>query len=191
MPSPALPGLFFCFAACVLLIFASISAPTWNAISYMNVDRGGSVVKFGIFGWTGSDTHVGYRIPSSILGYNDTRLNGALYHNLTYTFILIPIAAALSGLAVLFGLCQSRIGSIFLSLSAALAGVVTLVAWVLEMVYFGVARTRINNHSSYTATFGNANWLVLGALIALALGLCTGVFGFCGSYRRRRTTDRV
>lgn len=69
MPSPALPGLFFCAAACVLLVFASVSAPTWNDISYMNVERGGETIKFGIFGWTGSETHIGYRIPTSVLGY--------------------------------------------------------------------------------------------------------------------------
>jgi len=194
MPSPALPGLFFCAAACVLLVFASVSAPTWNDISYMNVERGGETIKFGIFGWTGSDTQLGYRIPSSVLGYSDSRVNGRVMHNLTYTFILIPIAAGFAGLAVLFGLCgsaYSRIGTVFMSLAAALATVITLVAWVLEMVYFGITRNRINRYApgDTEATFGNANWLVLGAMVSLFLGFCTGVFGICGRYRR--TTERV
>ncbi|KAH7104446.1 pali-domain-containing protein [Auriculariales sp. MPI-PUGE-AT-0066] len=196
MPSPALPGLFFCFAACVLLVFASISSPTWEKISYLNVRRGGGDdLHFGIFGYTGSETHVGYRISPSVIGYNDSKMNSSVWHNLTYTFILIPIAAGFSGLAVIFGLCamRSRIADIFLSLTAALAALITLIAWVLEMVFFGVMRNRINHHSpgGYDATFGNANWLVLGALIALILGFCTGLFGIClpGYHRRRR--DRV
>ena len=69
MASPALPGLFFCFAAMVLLIFASVSAPTWNDISYLDVTRPGGNVHFGIFGYTGTGTHVGYRVSPSAIGY--------------------------------------------------------------------------------------------------------------------------
>ena len=46
-------------------------------------------------------------------------------------------AAGLSGLAVLFGLCGAayhRAGTIFMMLVSALAFLVTLVVWVVEMV---------------------------------------------------------
>ena len=81
----AIPGLFFVFAAAVLLVFvrlafpsrslsyvystgqltqASVSAPTWNSVSFLNTEG----IHFGVFGYTGSDTHVGYRFPNPI-GY--------------------------------------------------------------------------------------------------------------------------
>ncbi|KZV85811.1 pali-domain-containing protein [Exidia glandulosa HHB12029] len=190
MASPALPGLFFCFAACVLLVFACVSAPTWEKISFMNVDTGGSTLHFGVFGYTGSGTHVGYRFPPSLLGFEDTRLNSGVIHNLTFVLILHPIAAGLAGLAVIFGLCgaaYSRIGTIFMSISAALATLVTLVVWVIDMVLWGLARNRINGHTGAHATYGNANWLVLGALVSLFIGFCAGTVGICGRYRNRRT----
>ncbi|EJD39026.1 pali-domain-containing protein [Auricularia subglabra TFB-10046 SS5] len=190
MASPAIPGLFFCFAACVLLVFACVSSPTWEKISFLNVRFAeGNVLRFGVFGFTGSGTHVGYRFPAELLGFEDTRLSSGVIHNLTYVLILHPIAAGLAGLSVLFGLCgaaYSRVGTIFMSLSAALATLVTLVVWVVDMVLWGIARNRINDHgpAGTRATYGNANWLVLGAFVALLLGFCAGAVGSCGRYRR-------
>ena len=41
-------------------------------------------------------------------------------------------------------------------------------AWVLSMVLFGVARGRFDEQA-IEATWGNANWLALGALVALTI----------------------
>lgn len=189
MASPALPGLVFCFIATVLLVFASVSSPTWEAISFLNVFSGGRTTHFGVFGYTGSKAHVGYNFPPSLLGYNDSRLNSDVIHNLTFVMVLHPIAAGLAGLAVIFGLCgaaYSRIGTIFMSLTAALATVITLVVWVIDMVLWGIARNRINNHgpAGTRATYGNANWLVLGAFVALLFGFCSASLGCFGRFRR-------
>lgn len=62
----ALPGLFFCFAACVLLIFVSVSPPTWESVYFLNAGTG---VRFGVFGYTGSKTSVGYYFPAPLNGY--------------------------------------------------------------------------------------------------------------------------
>jgi hypothetical protein len=120
---------------------------------------------------------------------SDNRLNSGVIHNLTKTLILHPIAAGLSGLAVLFGLCgvgYHRSGTVLMSLSALLAFLVTLVIWVIDMVLWGIARSRIRDAagSDGAAQYGNANWLTLGALVALALAFCTGVCGSFGRYRR-------
>jgi len=40
MPSPALPGLFFCAAACVLLIIATVSVPIWDDVYFLEVRNG-------------------------------------------------------------------------------------------------------------------------------------------------------
>jgi len=177
----AVPGLFFTFAAMVLLIIASVSAPTWNSVSFLNV--GG--LHFGVFGFTGSQTHVGYNFPAPV---GDSKLNDGTFFNLTQTLILIPIAAGLSGLAFLFGVCGAgyhRIGTVLMSLVSALAMLITLVAWIIEMVLFGIARHR-SRERGVDATFGNANWLVLGALVALFLGFLAATCGIFGSYRSRR-----
>ncbi|KAI0674969.1 pali-domain-containing protein [Trametes maxima] len=181
----ATPGLFFAFAAMVLLIFASVSAPTWERISFLDATTAGATTHFGVFGYTGSKTHVGWFFPGAL---GDSRINDNLFHNLTYVLILIPIGAGLSGLAVLFGLCGAayhRAGTVFMTLLAALAFLVTLVAWVIEMVLFGIARHHMRDRA-IDATWGNANWIVLGALVSLFLGFFASLCGSFGRYSRRR-----
>jgi hypothetical protein len=114
-------------------------------------------------------------------------LTSSTIHNLTYTLILHPIAAGLSGLAVLFGLCGSdynRSGTVLMALCSSLAALVTLIAWVLDMVLFSIARHEFRK-LGFRSQYGNAIWLTLGALAALALGFCTSTMGIFGSYRRR------
>lgn len=197
--SAALPGLFFCFAAMVLLIFVSpdlesylsssdlnitfsqvsVSAPTWNAISFM--DAGG--LSFGVLGYTGSTTHVCYYFPVSVPGVDEN-----VMHNLTCALILYPIAAGLAGISVLLGICGAtyhRAGTVFMSLAAALALLCTLIAWIISTSLFGVERTKLRDNG-INAAWGNATWIGLGALVALFLGSCTAACGVFGSYRRTR-----
>ena len=70
-------------------------------------------------------------------------------------------------------------------LVSALAFLVTLVVWVVEMVLFGVARERMRDRG-LDASWGNANWLVLGALVALFLAFFASLCGSFGRYGRRR-----
>jgi len=145
-------------------------------------------MRYGVFGFTGSKTQIGYN-------FSDDRLNTGILHNLTKTLILHPIAAGLAGMAVLFGLCgaaaRHRAGTVFMTLLAGLAALITLVAWVIDMVLFGIARHRFRD-DGVPAQYGNANWLTLGALVALLLGFCAsacGVFGrYGGRYGRRGDT---
>ena len=65
----ALPGLFFCFVACLLLIFVSVSPPTWESVYFLNAGIGAGRVRFGVFGYTGSSTTVGYYFPASFGGF--------------------------------------------------------------------------------------------------------------------------
>ncbi|KAF8758597.1 Pali protein [Rhizoctonia solani] len=169
MASPALPGLFFCFAACVLLVIVTVSAPIWNDVSFLNASVGGREIHFGVFG--------------------TDNLNTTTIRNLTYIMVLHPVAAGLAGLAVIFGLCgaaYSRVGTIFMSLAAALATICTLIVFVIDMVLWGIARNRIRDEGA-SANYGNANWMVAGALAALLLGFCSAALGSCGRFSRRRT----
>lgn len=184
----ALPGLFFCFAACVLLVFVSVSPPTWNSVYFLNAGTGAGRVRFGVFGYTGSSTSVGYYFPAPFNSYNDGRLSSSTIHNLTFTLILHPIAAGLSGLAVLFGICGAayhRSGTVFMALVSGLAFLCTLVAWIIDMVLWGIVRNVLRDNG-VSAQYGNANWLTIGALVSLFIGFFTGACGIFGSYRKRR-----
>jgi len=186
--SPALPGLFFCFAATVLLIFVSISSPTWEQISFLNVGSGGRVTRFGVFGYTGSGISIGYYFNARGWPDNAALINTTVIHNLTKLLILHPIAAGLAGLSVIFGLCGAcyhRVGTVFMALLAGLATVITFVIWVIDMVLFGIVRNRYRDQG-IPAQYGNANWLTLGAVIALLLATCTGACGIFGRYSYRR-----
>ena len=70
-----------------------------------------------------------------------------------------------------------------MTLTSGLAFLVTLVAWVIEMVLFGVARHRMRDRG-INATWGNANWLVLGALVALFIAFFVSLCGSFGRYRK-------
>ncbi|EIN12013.1 pali-domain-containing protein [Punctularia strigosozonata HHB-11173 SS5] len=185
--SAAYPGLFFCFAAMVLLIFVSVGAPTWDKIGFLKANIDGTK-RFGVFGYTGTSSTVGWHFQQSILGFDDHRLNHGVVHNLTFVLILLPIAAGLSGLAVLFGLCGAhyhRSGTVFMSLAAALATLCTLVGFIIELVLFGIAEHEFHKRG-FSAKYDNATWMTLGALVALLVGWCTSLFGVFGHYRRRR-----
>ncbi|KAF8271242.1 pali-domain-containing protein [Lactarius quietus] len=183
MASPAIPGLFFCFVATVLLVIVSVSAPTWNSVYFLRASNGGLSYHFGVFGYTGSQTRLGYRFPIST-----SELSSSTIHNLTFTLVLHPIAAGLSGLALLFGLCGAgyhRAGTVLMALSSSLAALVTFIAFILDIALFSIARHEFRKFG-WSSQYGNALWMTLGALVALLLGICTAGCGVFGSYKRRR-----
>lgn len=184
--SAAVPGLFLTFAATVLLVFVCVSSPTWEQISFLNVGTGANQIRYGVFGHTGSDIGIGY----DFVGTNASRINTTVVNNLTKALILHPIAAGLAGLAFLFGLCGAayhRVGTIFMTLLSGLAALVTLVVFIIDMVLFGIVRNRYRDEN-IPAQYGNANWLTLGALVALLIGFCASACGSFGRYRRSRAT---
>jgi len=197
MASPAVPGLLLCFAAMVLLIFASVSVPVWNDVYFLNANINGRVIRFGVWGFTGSQKHLGYTFDPTVLGFSSDKLNSAIIHNLTFVLVLHPVAAGLAAIAVLFGLCgaaYNRFGTILMSLAAAVATLVTLVVWIIDMVLWGIARDRIRSDGppGSTAQYGNAVWFTLAAFVALMIGFCASSVGACGRYSRGgRFTNKV
>ena len=73
-----------------------------------------------------------------------------------------------------------------MTLTSALALLTTIAVWVIEMVLFGVARDHIRDRG-FSADYGNANWLVLGALVSLILSFFTSACAILASYRKTRT----
>ncbi|KAF8800271.1 pali-domain-containing protein [Phlegmacium glaucopus] len=182
MAISAVPGMLLCFAAMVLLVFVSVSVPSWSKVSFLNIGESGpNQLKYGIFGSTGSSPSVGYH-------FTNPHMNSTILHNLTKTLILHPIAAGLAGFAFFFGICGTanfRIGTVIMTLLAGLALLITFVAWVIDMILFGIGRQRYRNEGE-KAQYGNANWLTLGALVALLLAFCASACGVFGRYRRKR-----
>jgi hypothetical protein len=74
-----------------------------------------------------------------------------------------------------------------MTLTSGVAALLTFVAWVIDMALFGIARTRFRG-DGLQAQYGNANWLTLGALIALLMGFCASACGVFGRYGKRRDT---
>jgi len=72
-----------------------------------------------------------------------------------------------------------------MSLVSGLAFICTLIAWVIDMVLWGISRNVLRDNG-VSAQYGNANWLTLGALVALFIGFFTAACGIFGSYRKRR-----
>lgn len=98
------------------------------------------------------------------------------------------LAAGLAGFAFfsgIFGSASFRIGTVLMTLLAGLALLTTFVAWVIDMILFGIGRQRYRD-AGEKAQYGNANWLTLGALVALLLAFCTSACGVFGHYRRKR-----
>lgn|ERR1700722_2005434 len=107
---------------------------------------------------------------------------------LTLTPFICSQAAGLAGLSVLFGICGAvyhRAGTVLMSLLAATAALTTLIAFVADMVLFGIVRDRYWGKGAH-AQYSNANWLTLCALVALGLGFCGSTCGIFGSYRGRK-----
>lgn len=75
--------------------------------------------------------------------------------------------------------------TILMALCAALGAFVSLVIFVIEIILFTIVRNRIRD-AGFPAELGNANWLVVGAVVALFIGFCTSVCGAFGRYSSGR-----
>ncbi|KAI5824212.1 hypothetical protein K523DRAFT_315668 [Schizophyllum commune Tattone D] len=174
-------ALFFCFTAFVLLLFVTISSPTWDSISFLNVSTDYGSTHFGVFGFSGGKVHVGFHFLVPVIGYDYLAIEGSHLHALTYTLVLYPIATGISASALVAGVGAThnrRAGTIIMTLLAGLALLLALAAWVLSMVLFGTARSRFDEQG-IDAAWGNANWVGLGALVALLVA-------FVAAWRGRR-----
>ncbi|KAL7416027.1 pali-domain-containing protein [Mrakia frigida] len=190
----AIPGLFFSFAACALLVIVSVSVPIWKSVYFMSASDGSDNLIFGNWGICAVNgactaSKLGYNLDLTSLGIDSERLSSVFIKNLTYVLILHPIAAGLAGLAMIFGLLgvfsTSRAATILMTIASFLALLITLTAWVVDMVLWGIARNRIRNIGG-TAQYGNATWMVLGAFVALLISCCVSLCGSFGRFRSSR-----
>lgn len=147
-------GVFLLFAAAVLLLITTISAPVVNNIGLLKVTlSSGGHVYFGSFGYCqlGAGTTngcsgdmVGYKVADIIsqIDSGTERFSTAAAdsaNGLTNAMILHPIACGMAFVAFFFALCGGPIPSILSSVLAAVTWIVTLVVMAIDFALFGVS----------------------------------------------------
>ncbi|KAK7042737.1 actin cortical patch SUR7/pH-response regulator pali [Favolaschia claudopus] len=191
-------GTFLLFVAMVLLLVASISAPTVSRIDMLHVPlTNGSSVHFGSWGYcimkspegtSCTPAHVGYKIADELaaLGVTPFKPSDAKNVNtITGGFILHPIAAGIVALAFLFSLCSHRFGFLFVTAIALVGFVVTLIAVIFDFVTFGSVRQQIRDNGG-RAYWGSGVWIVLVAGIILLFASLATCFACITGRRRSR-----
>ncbi|KAJ7468445.1 hypothetical protein FB451DRAFT_1560213 [Mycena latifolia] len=199
MSAPLHLGTFLIFAATVLLIVASISAPTVSKINFLEVGvANGSSVHFGTLGFcvampdsnSCTPTGVGYKIADEIaaIGIDSfSRAKAASLHGLTEGLILHQIGAGIAGVAMLLAICSHRLGYLFASAVAFIAFLFSLASLILDFIIFGAVKDHVHKNNG-SAKFGNAIWMVLAATIVLFFASIATCFACVTARRHRRTT---
>ncbi|KAJ7075671.1 actin cortical patch SUR7/pH-response regulator pali [Mycena belliarum] len=201
MSAPLHAGTFLIFSGMVLLIVASISAPTVSKINFLQVHtaNNASTVNFGTLGYCVANpgensctpTGVGYRIADEIqaVGIDAfSRAKAVSLHGLTQGLILHQIGAGIAAIAFLMALCSHRIGYLFASAVAFIAFLFSLAALILDFVLFGSVRSHVRDDNG-SAKFGNAIWIVLAATIVLFLASIATCFACVTARKRRRSAS--
>ncbi|KLO06624.1 pali-domain-containing protein [Schizopora paradoxa] len=193
MSFAAATGLFCTLVALVLLIVVSVSVPRVDDISFLKFEpvlNSAQTIRFGVFGYTGSDTSVGYHFPEFAVS-DSSPFTGNYFHVLTGFLILHPIAAGLCALSFVFGICglSNCIAEVFMTVVNAVSCIVTFVALCIDLGFWTYVRHKLHEEG-IPAELSNCIWLTLAAFIVLLLGI---IFGACGSVAVcfGRVSDRV
>ncbi|KNE95329.1 hypothetical protein PSTG_11408 [Puccinia striiformis f. sp. tritici PST-78] len=194
---PNTPATLIILAGSILLVLSTISNPIIKSFYFLSIKVASKVasipldgnIRLGTFGYCfelGSQLactkpKLGYNLQTDSLGIplpaqlDLTPLN-PIISALTYALILHPIAAGLALISAIFGLVshireysRSRYTSCFSSLASTAA----LLAFVLDIVAFSIAKKRLNALSdtnvAIDSQLGNAVWVTLAGWICLTL----------------------
>jgi SUR7/PalI family len=111
---------------------------------------------------------------------------------ITYALVLHIVAFGLAAIAAIFGLLahiREMSMSCFSSCIAGFAAAIALIAFIFDIAFFFIAKSRLNAVKGGSASFGNAVWLTLAAWVLLFLSGCFYGFGRC-CIKRRPRNDR-
>ncbi|KAJ7270871.1 actin cortical patch SUR7/pH-response regulator pali [Mycena rebaudengoi] len=198
MPLPVHVGTFLIFAGMVLLIVASISAPTVAKINFLEVRAAnGSTVNFGTLGYcvamkdgnSCTPTGVGYKIADEIAALKIdpfSSVKAKSLHGLTQGLVLHQVAAGVAAIAFLLAACSHRLGYLVASAVAFIAFLFSLASMVIDFVLFGSVKNHVNDNEG-NAKFGNATWMVLAATIVLLFASVATCFACITARSRRRS----
>ncbi|KAE8449867.1 hypothetical protein EG329_007344 [Mollisiaceae sp. DMI_Dod_QoI] len=205
-------GTFLLFAAAILLLITTISAPVINDIGILKVTLANrsnirhSAVTFGTFGHCVLDVapvntdqdfctknHVGYNPANIMAGIDHTTFNSASTDStkaLTRVMILHPIACGLAFIAFLMALGAGVCGAIFAAMVSAVTWLITLVVMACDFALFGIIKNHVNRDGSGShAYYSVGMWTTLAAMICLFFGTFVVLFT-CFSSRMHRNDRR-
>jgi len=206
-------GTFLLFAAAVLLLVTTITAPVIKDLPILKVmltnftDIRNSSVIFGTFGHCILDVPpittdqdfcfpktVGYQ-PASIMAAIDgtgfSTASGDTADALTRVMILHPIACGLAFIAFLLAIGAGVIGSLFASMISAVAFIITLVVMATDFVWAGIIKNAVNSDGKGSnAYYSVGMWTILAAMVLLFLATII-IFVSCFRSRRSNRTSKV
>jgi len=206
-------GTFLLFAASILLLITTISAPVIKDIAILKVtltnssDARHSSVTFGTFGYCVLDVapketdqdwctgrHIGYDPAAEMAAIDGDDFNFASAKStkgLTRVMVLHPVACALAFLAFLSALGSGLCGALFAALIAAIAWIVTLVVMAVDFALFGIIKNHVNGDGTGNkANYSIGMWTILAAMICLFFGMFVVLFT-CFSARRHRNDTHI
>ncbi|KAA1130054.1 hypothetical protein PGTUg99_013034 [Puccinia graminis f. sp. tritici] len=219
---PNTPGTLIILAGSVLLVLSTISNPIIKSFYFLSIELSSKLagipldgnIKLGTFGYCltlGTQLacikpKLGYDLQLDTLGIPlpsqlDLSALKTVISALTYALILHPIAAGLALLSAIFGIIShireySR--SCWTSCFSSLAATAALLAFVLDIVAFSLAKNRLNAISdpnvSINAQLGNAIWITLAGWLCLTLSgffFCAGRCLFARRHRKQAQADQL
>ncbi|PVG03376.1 hypothetical protein CPB86DRAFT_724129 [Serendipita vermifera] len=184
-PIAVVPGIICSLIAFILLLIVTISTPMWNSVFFLKMLTGPqepeplpslTIVTFGVFGTTNSAQQLGYSPANwSGTGVSDPTVDVHGLRGITYALILHPIAAIFGAITfgfAMIGLC-TRAGAVFATITAGLLTLLTIVAFVVDMVLFATLKSQLIEppYNDRKTWYGPALWITLAALIASAISL--------------------
>ncbi|ELR04514.1 hypothetical protein VC83_03203 [Pseudogymnoascus destructans] len=191
-------GSFLLFAACILLIITTITAPLIKNLAILRVDlENGGTVNFGTFGYciltdsgnTCTNSHIGYS-PVPLLDTLGAGDYGSASKNtadaLTRVMVLHPVACGLAFLAFLASLGASIFGSLCAALISSVAWLVTLVVLITDFVAWGIVKKKVNDDGHGHARFEVGIWTLLAAFVVLFLATLMVLLTCCSGRREKK-----
>ncbi|PPQ77035.1 hypothetical protein CVT25_014852 [Psilocybe cyanescens] len=198
---PATPGFIVTLVATILLAVVSFCVPYFKTIFFLKasitVDNISGNITFGTLGYclelsngtTCSKPSIGYELDINGLVGNKlpVEIPQVVVKWITYALFLHVIALAGAAGSAVFGLLAHVREMSMACCSTCISGfaaVVAMLAFIFDLVFFFVAKARINEIG--TASMGNAIWLTLAAWLLLFFSGCFYALGRCCISNRPR-----
>ncbi|KAI0308334.1 SUR7/PalI family-domain-containing protein [Multifurca ochricompacta] len=200
---PATPGFLVTLTATILLAVVSFSVPWFKSVFFLKaslaVEGIDGTITFGVLGYclelsngtTCSKPSIGYQLEIDKLVGNRTKVHipEVIVKWITYALVLHIVALVLAAISSVFGLLAHVREFSMSCFSTCISGVgaaITLLAFIFDLAFFFLAKSRLNSVKGGSATMGNAIWLTLAAWLLLFFSGCFYGLGRCCVRRRPR-----
>ncbi|KAF9531887.1 hypothetical protein CPB83DRAFT_785624 [Crepidotus variabilis] len=191
---PATPGFLVTLVATVLLAVVVFCVPYFKSIYFLKatitVDKTSGSITFGTLGYcieigpsvSCSKPSIGYQLDINGLVGNKlpVQIPQVVVKWITYLLVLHVVALVGAAGSAVFGLLAHVREMSMACCSTCFSGfaaVVTMLAFIFDMILFFVAKSRIN--AIGTASIGTAIWLTLAAWVLLFFSGCFFSVGRC------------